>query len=59
MSIRQRMRVPFDNLFPAGPYLVGEIEPVEDYELTKAAKAASRSAPHGQYPGSSIWREHA
>ena len=59
MSISQRMRVPFDNVFPAGVYMVGEIGLVEDYELIKAAKAASRSAPHGQYPGSSIRREHA
>ena len=42
MSVSQRMRVPFEDVFPAGAYMVGEIEPVEDYELIKAAKAAGR-----------------
>jgi hypothetical protein len=36
------MRVPFGDVFPAGAYMVGEVEPVEDYELIKAAKAAGR-----------------
>ena len=42
MSVSQRMRVPFEDVFPAGAYMVGEIEPVDDYELIKAAKAAGR-----------------
>ena len=42
MSVSQRMRVPFEDVFPNGAYMVGEIEPVEDYELIKAAKAAGR-----------------
>jgi hypothetical protein len=42
MSVSQRMRVPFGDVFPAGAYMVGEIEPVEDYEMIKAAKAAGR-----------------
>jgi hypothetical protein len=36
------MRVPFEDVFPAGAYMVGEIEAVDDYELIKAAKAAGR-----------------
>ena len=42
MSVSQRMRVPFEDVFPAGAYMVGEIEPVDDYELIKAAKEAGR-----------------
>jgi len=42
MSVSQRMRVPFGDVFPAGAYMVGEVEPVEDYEKIKAAKAAGR-----------------
>ena len=42
MSVSQRMRVPFEDVFPAGAYMVGEIEPVDDYELIKAARAAGR-----------------
>jgi hypothetical protein len=42
MSVSQRMRVPFGDVFPAGAYMVGEVEPVEDYEMIKAAKAAGR-----------------
>lgn len=42
MSVSQRMRVPFGDVFPEGAYMVGEVEPVEHYELIKAAKAAGR-----------------
>ena len=42
MSVSQRMRVPFGDVFPAGAYMVGEVEPVEDYEMIKAAKQAGR-----------------
>lgn len=42
MSVSQRMRVPFGDVFPAGAYMVGEVEAVEDYEQIKAAKAAGR-----------------
>ena len=42
MSVSQRMRVPFGDVFPAGAYMVGEVEPVDDYELIKAAKSAGR-----------------
>ena len=42
MSVSQRMRVPFGDVFPAGAYMVGEVEAVEDYDQIKAAKEAGR-----------------
>ena len=42
MSVSQRMRVPFGDLFPAGAFMVGEVESVDDYDLIKAAKSAGK-----------------
>lgn len=42
MAIQQRMRVPFEDVFPQGAFVVGEVEPVEEYELIRAAKEAGR-----------------
>lgn len=42
MAVQQRMRVPFDDVFPAGAYIVGEVEAVEDFDQIQAAKAAGR-----------------
>jgi hypothetical protein len=42
MSVSQRMRVPFGDVFPAGAYMVGEVESVDDYDLIKAAKSAGK-----------------
>jgi hypothetical protein len=30
MAIQQRMRVPFEDVFPEGAFVVGEVEPVEE-----------------------------
>lgn len=42
MSVSQRMRVPFGDVFPAGAFMVGEVESVDDYDLIKAAKSAGK-----------------
>lgn len=42
MAVQQRMRVPFEDVFPAGAYIVGEVEAVEDFDQIQAAKAAGR-----------------
>ena len=42
MAIQQRMRVQFEDVFPDGAFVVGEVEPVEDYDLIRAAKDAGR-----------------
>ena len=42
MAIQQRMRVLFEDVFPEGAFVVGEVEPVEDYELIRAAREAGR-----------------
>jgi hypothetical protein len=42
MAVQQRLRVAFEDVFPAGAFMVGEIEPVEDFDLIKAAREAGR-----------------
>jgi hypothetical protein len=42
MAVQQRMRVPFEDVFPAGAYMVGEVEPVEDFDLIRAARESGR-----------------
>ena len=42
MAVQQRMRVAFEDVFPAGAFVVGEVDPVEDYDQVQAAKAAGR-----------------
>ena len=44
MAVQQRMRVLFEDIFPAGAFMVGEVEPVEDFDLIVAAKNAGREA---------------
>ena len=36
------MRVPFEDVFPAGAFMVGEVTPVEDFDMVKAAREAGR-----------------
>ena len=42
MAVQQRMRVPFEDVFPAGAFMVGEVTPVEDFDMVKAAREAGR-----------------
>ena len=42
MAVQQRVRVAFEDVFPAGAFVVGEVDPVEDYDQVQAAKAAGR-----------------
>ena len=42
MAVQQRMRVPFEDVFPAGAFMVGEVTPVEDFDLVRAAREAGR-----------------
>lgn len=42
MAIQQRMRVPFDDVFPEGALMRGEVTAVEDFDLIQAARAEGR-----------------
>jgi hypothetical protein len=42
MAIQQRMRVPFEDVFPEGALMRGEVTAVEDFDLIQAAKAEGR-----------------
>ncbi|OLP53938.1 hypothetical protein BJM39_02280 [Salmonella enterica subsp. enterica serovar Javiana] len=42
MAIQQRMPVQFDDVFPEGALMRGEVSPVEDFDLIRAAKAEGR-----------------
>ena len=42
MAIQQRMPVRSEDVFPDGAFVVGEVEPVEDYDLIRAADEAGR-----------------
>lgn len=42
MAIQQRMRVHFDDVFPDGTLMRGEVAAVEDFDLIQAAKAEGR-----------------
>jgi hypothetical protein len=42
MAVQQRLRVAFEDVFPSGAFMVGEVEPVEDFELIKAARESGR-----------------
>ena len=42
MAIQQRIPVAFEGIFPAGAYMVGEVEALEDYDALVAAKNAGK-----------------
>lgn len=42
MALQQRMRVHFEDVFPAGAYMVGEVEPAEDFDKIREAREAGR-----------------
>jgi len=42
MAVQQRLHVAFDDVFPSGAYMVGEVEAVEDFDLIRAAREAGR-----------------
>ena len=42
MAIQQRMRVPFDDVFPEGALMRGDVAAVEDFDRIQAAKAEGR-----------------
>src|SRR5689334_23227227 len=42
MAIQQRIPVAFESVFPAGAYMVGEVEALEDYDALVAAKNAGK-----------------
>src|SRR6478752_3661114 len=42
MAIQQRIPVAFESVFPAGAYMVGEVEALEDYDALMAAKNAGK-----------------
>lgn len=42
MAIQQRMRVPFDDVFPEGALMRGEVTAVEDFDLVQAARVEGR-----------------
>ncbi|GAA1235943.1 plasmid replication, integration and excision activator [Oryzihumus leptocrescens] len=42
MAIQQRIPVTFESVFPAGAYMVGEVEALEDFDALMAAKNAGK-----------------
>lgn len=42
MAIQQRLRVHFEDVFPHGAYMVGQVEPAEDFDLIRQAREAGR-----------------
>jgi hypothetical protein len=42
MAVQQRVRVPFEDVFPHGAFMLGAAEPVEDFDLVQKAKEAGR-----------------
>src|SRR6478672_7143112 len=42
MAIQQRIPVAFEGIFPAGAYMVGEVEALEDFDALMAAKNAGK-----------------
>jgi hypothetical protein len=42
MAIQQRLKVAFEDVFPHGAYMVGQVEAVEDFDLIRAAREANR-----------------
>jgi hypothetical protein len=42
MAIQQRLRVSFEDVFPAGAFMVGEVEAVDDFDLIRAAREAKK-----------------
>ena len=42
MAVQQRLKVAFDDVFPHGAYMVGQVEAVEDFDQIRAAREANR-----------------
>jgi hypothetical protein len=42
MSVQQRLRVAFEDVFPLGAFMLGVCEAVEDFDLVRAARESGR-----------------
>lgn len=42
MSVQQRLRVAFEDVFPVGAFMLGACEPVEDFDLVRQARESGK-----------------